>query len=261
MKSMKLSQYLKVLLLLTLLNMVIFFVRNQVVGDKTFNGMWSNLWSGIVPFIIAAVLNVFNRQLNTFFFISGSLLWLLFYPNSPYMISDLIHPYQEAKDTATNNLIVYDTLVVFSLAMLSVFYGFISLKIMFNLFRKRFGTKTAHVIIFFSLALSCLGFYMGRILKSKIQMGNGYLYSSEIFTEPGYIFKTVWNALVPIQDNLPAYYMMILFGLVQYQLLIMMKDVGDFEGAEVVTKNEQASKLPKKEHAIKKDHIIQNEPI
>ena len=242
MKSIKLPQYLKVLVFLTLLNMIVFFVRNQIVGDKTFNGMWSNLWSGIVPFIIAVVLKIFNRRLNNFLFIAGSLLWLLFYPNSPYMISDLIHPYQEPLDSPTNGLIVYDTIIVFSLAMLSVFYGFVSLKIMFNLFRERFGNGPAHVIIFFSLCLSCLGFYMGRELKSQIQMGNGYLYSSEIFTEPGFIIKTVWNSLVPVRNNLPAYYMMALFGFVQYQLLVMMKDVGDFEGAEVVTKNDVAIK-------------------
>jgi hypothetical protein len=77
---------------------------------------------------------------------------------------------------------------------------------------------------------------MGRELISKIKMGNGYLYSWEIFIEPLDIIKTVWHALVPIQEHLPAYYMMALFGFIQYQLLIMMKDVSDFEEAEVVTK-------------------------
>lgn len=242
MNTIKIPQYLKVLLLLTVFNMIIFFVRNRVVGDSTFNSMWSNLWSGIIPFIIAVAIKLFNKRLNTFFFVVISLLWLLFYPNSPYMISDLIHPYQEPKDTTSQSLIVYDTIIVFSIAMLSVFYGFVSLKIMFNLFRIRFGNKTAHVIIFFSLCLSCLGFYMGRELISELKMGNGYLYSSEIFLEPGYIIKTVWHALVPVQDHLPAYYMMALFGYVQYQLLVMMKDVGDFEGVEAVTKNESIIK-------------------
>ncbi|RZL98534.1 MAG: DUF1361 domain-containing protein [Pedobacter sp.] len=198
--------------------------------------MKSNLWSGIVPFVIAVGIHYFHKKLNLFFFILLSLAWLLFYPNAPYMISDLIHPSQEPQDANNSTLIIYDTLVVFSLAMLSVFYGFVSLKIMFNLFRERFGKRTAHIIIFFSLVLSCLGFYMGRELVSEIKMGNGYLYSSEIFTEPGYIIKTVWNALFPIQDHLPAYYMMALFGFAQYQLLVMMKDVSDFEDAELVTK-------------------------
>jgi len=236
MKKLKIPKYTKVLLSLTIANLAILFIRNIIVGDKFFNFLLSNLLSGIIPFIIAVAIHYLNKRLSTFFFIIASLLWLLFYPNSPYMISDLIHPYQEAKDVTDKSLIIYDTMIVFSIAMLSVFYGFVSLKIMFNLFRKRFGNKFAHTAIFISLCLSCLGFYIGRELISEIKMGNGYLYSWEIFLEPVYIIKTVWHALMPVKEHLPAYYMMALFGFIQYQLLIMMKDVSDFEAAEIVTK-------------------------
>jgi len=241
MKKLKIPKYTKVLLSLTIANLAILFIRNIIVGDKFFNFLLSNLLSGIIPFIIAIAIHYFNKRLSTFFFIIASLLWLLFYPNSPYMISDLIHPYQEAKDVTDKSLIIYDTMIVFSIAMLSVFYGFVSLKIMFNLFRKRFGNKFAHTAVFLSLCLSCLGFYIGRELISEIKMGNGYLYSWEIFLEPVYIIKTVWHALVPIKEHLPAYYMMALFGFIQYQLLIMMKDVSDFEEAEIVTKKNPVS--------------------
>ena len=235
MAAQKIPGYIKVLLLFTIANLLILIIRNHVVGDTAFNFLRSNLWSGVVPFIIAVAMQFFSPRLNTFFFLACSLLWLFFYPNAPYMISDLIHSYQDPNDP-TENLIIYDTLMIFSLAMLSVFYGFVSLKIMFNLFRARFGNVFAHTAIFISLLLSCLGFYMGR-LPSKIHMGNGKLYSSEIFTEPLYILKTVWHALMPIQDHLPAYYAMGLFGFAQYQLLVMMKDVSDFEGAQLVTKS------------------------
>lgn len=236
MKNLKIPKYTRVLLMFTIANLAILFFRNFIVGDHFFNFLLSNLLSGIIPFIIAAAIHYFNRRLSNFFFIIACLLWLLFYPNSPYMISDLIHPSQDPGNTANKSLIIYDTLIVFSIAMLSVFYGFVSLKIMFNVLRKRFGNKFAHTAIFISLCLSCLGFYMGRELISKIKMGNGYLYSWEIFLEPGSILKTVWENLFPIQDHLPAYYMMALFGFIQYQLLIMMKDVSDFEAVEIVTK-------------------------
>ncbi|HEX5150623.1 MAG TPA: DUF1361 domain-containing protein [Parafilimonas sp.] len=236
MKKLKIPKYTRVLLILTAANLAILFFRNFIVGDHFFNFLLSNLLSGIIPFIIAVAIRYFNRRLSNFFFIVASLVWLLFYPNSPYMISDLIHPHQDPNDATSESLIIYDTLIVFSIAMLSVFYGFVSLKIMFNLFRSRFGNKFAHTAIFISLCLSCLGFYMGRELVSEIKAGNGYLYSWEIFLEPGFIIKTVWQNLFPIQDHLPVYYMMALFGFVQYQLLIMMKDVSDFEAAEIVTK-------------------------
>jgi hypothetical protein len=39
--------------------------------------------------------------------------------------------------------------------------------------------------------------------------------------------------------------MMALFGFVQYQLLIIMKDVSDFEEAEIVTKKNPIPQTPK----------------
>ena len=232
MKKIPLPRYIVVLLLFTVANLTILATRNSIVGDSTFDFLRSNLWSGVIPFLIALGMFTIRHKLNNVFFIAGGLLWLLFYPNAPYMISDLIHPHQEPLDTDANQLIVYDTLIIFSIAMLSVFYGFISLKIMYQLWEQRFGSKWSKVALIFSLLLSCLGFYMGRELVSEIKMGNGYLYSSEMFMEPVYIIKTVWNAIWPVWDHLPAYYMMGLFGFVQYQLLVMMKDVGDIHGVK-----------------------------
>jgi uncharacterized membrane protein len=237
MKATDIPRYIKVLLIFTFLNLAILAIRNNIVGDSTFDFLKSNLWSGVIPFIIAVGISVLDTKLNKWVFVAASLLWLLFYPNAPYMISDLIHPHEEVRDAELSQLIVHDTLIVFSIAMLSVFYGFVSLKIIFNLYLKRFGDRIAHSFIIFSLALSCLGFYMGRELVSEIKMGNGFLYSSEMFMEPVYIIKTVWKAIWPIWDNLPAWYMMILFGFVQYQLLVMMKDVSDVEEARIFTKD------------------------
>jgi uncharacterized membrane protein len=234
MDATKIPGYLKVLLLLTVANLLILAIRNLIVGDVVFNYLLLNLSSSVVPFIIAVLLLVFSHRLNNFFFIVGSLLWLLHYPNAPYMISDLIHSHQEVHDSS-ENWIIHDTLMIFSLAVLSVFYGFVSLKIMFNLFRARFGNRFAHTAVFISVLLSCVALVIGR-LKSEIHMGNGNVYSSEMYTEPVFIIKAIWHALVPIKDHLPEYFKMFLFGFVQYQLLVMMKDISDLEGVQPVTK-------------------------
>jgi uncharacterized membrane protein len=232
----KIPNYLKVLLLLTAANLVILAIRNLIVGDVVFNYLLLNLSSSVVPFIIAVLMLAFSHHLSKFFFIIGSLLWLLHYPNAPYMISDLIHAHQETHDSS-ENWIIHDTLMIFSLAVLSVFYGFVSLKIMFNLFQVRFGRRFAHVAIFISVLLSCVALVIGR-LKSEIHMGNGNVYSSEMYTEPIYIIKTVWHALVPITEHYGEYFKMFLFGFVQYQLLVMMKDVNDLEGVQPVAKRD-----------------------
>ena len=226
----KIPSYVKVALLLTLVNLGILGIRNIIVGNHFFSFIESNLFIGSLPVILIAFLLLrFDDKLNPLFFWLGTALWVLFYPNAPYMISDLIHDYQDPIAKSNPEIIKYDTLIIFSFAMLSVFYGFLSLKIMFQLFKKRYGGKFAHIAINATLILSCLGFYMGRELLSGLKLGNKYMYSWEVFLNPIEIIKTVWNSLWPIQDHWPAYAMMALFGIVQYLLLIMFYYVNNIE--------------------------------
>jgi uncharacterized membrane protein len=233
----KTPNYVYVVITLTLINLAILAIRNLIVGDSIFNFLKSNLFIGSFPaLLIAFLIDRYYEKLNSFFFWAATALWVLFYPNAPYMISDLIHNASDPKGLGNQELLIFDTLIIFSIAMLSIFYGFLSLKIMFRLFKNRRGNRFAHSAIFITLALSCLGFYMGRELISAIDLGNGYLYSWEIFLEPVQIIKIVWKALWPIGEHWTAYAMMALFGIVQYMLLVMFKDINDIEDAGLVTK-------------------------
>jgi uncharacterized membrane protein len=233
-----LPKYIKIVLWFTFINLIILAIRNIAVGDHFYNFIKSNLFIGSFPVIlIAFLLDHFDDKTNKVMFWLGTAGWVLFYPNAPYMISDLIHNSQDPLSTAHPDLIKFDTLILFSFAMLSVFYGFLSIKIMFNLFRKRYSVRFAHIAIIITVILSCLGFYMGRELLSTIKLGNGYLYSWEIFLEPVQIIKIVWHALWPIAAHWTAYAMMALFGFIQYMMLIMFKDVSDVEHAGLITKD------------------------
>ena len=226
----KKTNIIRIVLILTLVNLLVLAIRNLIVGNDFYSFLRSNLYIGSLPVIVIAYLMYhFNDKLNNFIFWIGTFLWVLFYPNAPYMISDLIHDSQDPAIQAYADLIKYDTLIIFSLAMLSVFYGFLSLKLMFGLFKKRYGKHFAHIATNATIILSCLGFYMGRELLSTLELGNGYLYSWEIFLEPIKIIKIVWNALWPVPEHWPAYAMMALFGVVQYILLIMFYYVNDIE--------------------------------
>ena len=221
-----------IVLMLTFINLLVLALRNIIVGNDFYSFLRSNLFIGSLPVIVISyLLYRFNDKLSTVVFWAGTLLWVLFYPNAPYMISDLIHDSQDPVSKLNPEMIKYDTLIIFSLAMLSVFYGFLSLKLMFTLFKERYSKRFAHIAIHATLILSCLGFYMGRELLSAIKLGNAYLYSWEIFLEPIQIIKIVWKAIWPIQDNWTAYAMMALFGVVQYLLLVIFYYVNNIEAA------------------------------
>ncbi|MCB9047370.1 MAG: DUF1361 domain-containing protein [Chitinophagales bacterium] len=233
---LRIPQYIRVTLILTVVNIAILAVRNIIVGCSVFDFLKSNLFIGSLPALVIAVfLKEYKGNINAFFFWFITLIWVLFYPNAPYMISDLIHVNADNHDETYAELIVFDTLIIFSIAMLSVYYGFLSLKIMFNIFKDRYSNAFAHTAIAVTILLSCLGFYMGREMLSAIKLGNGYLYSWEIFLEPRQIITAVWDLLFPIGAHKEAYMMMLLFGIVQYLLLIMFKDISNVESSGFVT--------------------------
>ena len=243
MKEFKIPSYLRVTVVLTLVNLAIMVIRNIYVGEHYFGFLRSNLFIGSFPTIIIAwVIDVYHERMSKLLFWLAVALWVLFYPNAPYMISDLIHNAQSPADQKYPDLIKYDTLIIFSFAMLSVFIGFLSLKVIFRILVEKYGRRFAQAFITITIVLSCLGFYMGRELLSAIKLGNGYLYSWEIFLEPGQIIKIVWHALYPPQDHVPAYLMMLLFGVIQYMLLIMFKDVNDVEN--ITNISEDGERVP-----------------
>ncbi len=230
MTNQQLHVHLKTAAKLTLLNFLLLGIRNILVHNHFFSFLKSNLLIGSMPvLVLALLLFYFNNQLNNFLFWLIVGVWVLFYPNAPYMISDLIHDSQDPLDKLHPEMIKFDTLLIFSLAMLSVYYGFLSLKIIFGLLKKRYGIKVARMVINLTLVLSCLGFYMGRELLSAIKLGNGYLYSWEVFLEPIQILKITWKALWPIHKHVPAYLMMALFGVIQYALLLMFSSIKNVE--------------------------------
>ena len=221
---------LRTTLIVTLVNLAVLFARNVWAGNNFFSFLKSNLFIGSLPVLILAVILYYKWQkMNNIVFWFLVLLWVLFYPNAPYMISDLIHDSQDPMYVASHNqkLLVFDTLIIYSISMLSVFYGVLALKMMFRVFRLKYSHTWAHVFIDVTIVLSCLGFYMGREMLSVLKLGNGYLYSWEIFLEPKQIISAVWKLLFPIAVHKKAYAMMALFGIVQVLLFAIFSAVSD----------------------------------
>ena len=241
---------LRTVAILTVVNLLILSIRNYVVDDKALNFLLMNLFSGFVPLIIAYLLLLFNQKTPPIVFWLATLSWVLFYPNSPYMISDLIH--ENIDDPgAEGTLFIFNTLIIFSIAMLSVFYGFMSIKIMYSLFQYKYNARTANIFIIITLLLSSLGFYLGRIVKgfvwnsdtsiiSHTTMDKGgtlkNLYTSDLFLHPIETFQKIWDSLFPISTHIEAYYMMALITVIQFSLLAMMRDVEDFQKSDILIK-------------------------
>jgi uncharacterized membrane protein len=88
-------------------------------------------------------------------------LWLVFFPNAPYLVTDLIHI--DPANTSTIGILGDAALV--SVAPVGLALGFSSLMLVERAVRERFGGRTALATAVLSLLAASLGIYLGRVVR------------------------------------------------------------------------------------------------
>ena len=86
-----------------------------------------------------------------------SFLWLLFLPNSPYLVTDLVH----LKPRPPVPL-WFDILLVQSFVLTGLLLGFLSIYLMHRLVSHSFGWRTGWIFTCVILGLTGFGIYLGR---------------------------------------------------------------------------------------------------
>ena len=87
-------------------------------------------------------------------------VWLLFFPNALYIITDLIH----LKERYPVPL-WYDSILIFSAAVNGMVMAFMSLQMIEVFLRSTFNKNKTTIIIFGCLLVSSFGIYLGRFLR------------------------------------------------------------------------------------------------
>jgi uncharacterized membrane protein len=88
-------------------------------------------------------------------------LWLVFFPNAPYLVTDLIHI--DPANTTTIGILGDAALV--SVAPVGLALGFSSLMLVERAVRERSGGRTALATAVLSLVAASLGIYLGRVVR------------------------------------------------------------------------------------------------
>jgi uncharacterized membrane protein len=86
--------------------------------------------------------------------------WMLFFPNAPYILTDLFH--LQFKSRAP---IWYDLLLILSFAWTGLLYGIMSLMDIEKLLITKAGKRWTPIIISVILFLGSFGIYLGRYLR------------------------------------------------------------------------------------------------
>jgi len=132
-----------------------------------------------------------------------TLLWLLFFPNAPYIITDLVHINERHHPASW-----FDALLLFSFAISGLAVGINSLFIMQINVEKRLGRKLSYLVIGASIFLSGFGVFLGRVQRWN---------SWDIITRPHELFRDIIVHL----NNPTAAYMTFGFSLLTGMLYLL----------------------------------------
>ncbi|MEM9143715.1 MAG: DUF1361 domain-containing protein [Bacteroidota bacterium] len=173
----------KSLLLATAFCLVTLSIRVWLTHSLFYSFLVWNLFLAAVPYCITQAwkYSVFWRKhsaMQLFLFCS----WLLFLPNSPYIITDLVHLHNE------HSILVWlDLFLVFVFALLGLLFGLLSLMDMHDFIQIRLSRKATALAIAVLCFLCGYGVYLGRFLRFN---------SWDILTKPLFLAQQIVQSLV-----------------------------------------------------------------
>jgi uncharacterized membrane protein len=170
----------------TVVTLGLFVVRALRNGNGDYNYLVWNLFLAWLPLIFALWLarTLGTKLWSSWEAVGVSLLWLLFLPNSFYMISDFIH----LRNISTVDLL-YDAVMFTAFIYLGLTLGFSSLYLVHLELKRRYSVVKSAAVIGGVLLLASFAIYLGRDLRWN---------SWDVLTNPaGLLFDISDRLLVP----------------------------------------------------------------
>jgi len=165
---------------------VIRFVASHQLAYR--NLVW-NLFLAWLPLGFAFLADRFRASRRCF--VVCAFLWLLFLPNSPYLVTDLVH----LKPRPPVPL-WFDILLVQSFVLTGLLLGFLSLYLMHRLVSRSFGWRIGWGFTLVMIGLTGFGIYLGRFERWN---------SWDVFTSPFALSSGIFNLLIHPRANKTAF--------------------------------------------------------
>src|SRR6266550_7686516 len=134
-------------------------------------------WLPTLSSLAAYNLHRRHRWINWLLVPAFALFWLIFFPNAPYLITDIMHLQRQAAAPYW-----YDLLLFVAFAWTGFFLGLVSLFLMQEIVRRAAGNPASWIFALGVLALSSFGIYLGRFMRWN---------SWDVFLNPGRLLADV----------------------------------------------------------------------
>jgi len=179
-----------ILTMLVLWCTIMIAVRVERTGSGYYRFLLDNLFLAAIPLMLSSGLRVADRlQLNLLIKSGAFVLWLLFLPNAPYILTDILHLTRANEAPAW-----YDLALLLSCAGTGLLMGYLSLIDVQTLIAKYSTAVFGWLFAVSSLVLSGFAIYLGRFLRWN---------SWDVIVSPSLLFDIVGGLKHPTAQVRP----------------------------------------------------------
>lgn len=128
-----------------------------------FRGLIWNLFLAWIPFVLAYIAYALSWK-RAWLYIAipvFAFLWLIFFPNAPYILTDLQYLSRISPDAP----LWYDIILLVWFSWTGMLLGLISLYMMHEIVQRNFGRWPGWLFVLIVSGLSSAGIYVGRFLR------------------------------------------------------------------------------------------------
>jgi uncharacterized membrane protein len=163
--------------------------RFVYTDTKVFLSLNWNLFLAFLPWLFSTTLTIYPKlQQNKLGLIALVFSWLLFFPNSLYILTDLFH-----LQMITSMPIWFDLMLILSFAWVGLMFGFMSLWDIEKIVGNRISKNLMPLVSLGLLFLGSFGVYLGRYLRWN---------SWDIIAEPYNLFYDIGDRILnPFQHK------------------------------------------------------------
>jgi uncharacterized membrane protein len=178
------------LILSSLMACAFFVFRIVYSGTRNYSNLFTNLFLAWLPYIfsVLAASTYHSHPKRWGIILILGLLWLIFFPNAPYMVTDFYH-----LDPRPPVPLWFDISLIAIFAFTGCFLAIASLRSIHTIIERFLGKFLGWVFALLSLGLGSLGVYLGRFSRFN---------SWDIILTPRSVIKDIVHNILNPLDNL-----------------------------------------------------------
>lgn len=150
----------KNILLLSLFCVILVIIRIIRTEQFSFIFMFWNLFLAFIPLGISNYLTNSEKTISNLKLTTLTIIWLLFLPNAPYMVTDLFHLHKREYLP-----IWFDLILILMFAITGLYLFYISLNQAIVLTKNKFPNLYKPQFLIFLFLIVSYGVYIGRFLR------------------------------------------------------------------------------------------------